>query len=137
MTREELNQMRILRAEIERDIRELRGLEKKERSAAQYGQSLLRSLKRIDPANGVDVAKTKLIHTITNNQRKYLAMRAELEDKISGHLPTIISTEKTPQELVEIDEATGSRIIEVAGGNVYSIGRDQKRNFRLRGVVCV
>lgn len=54
-----------------------------------------------------------------------------------NHLPTIISTEKTPQELVEIDEATGSRIIEMAGGNVYSIGRDQKRNYRLRGVVCI
>lgn len=54
-----------------------------------------------------------------------------------NHLPTIISTEKTPQELVEIDEATGSRIVEVAGGNVYSIARDQKRNYRLRGVVMV
>lgn len=54
-----------------------------------------------------------------------------------NHLPTIISTEKTPQELVEIDEATGSRIIEMAGGNVYSIARDPKRNYRLRGVVTV
>ena len=35
-----------------------------------------------------------------------------------NHLPTIISTEKTPQELVEIDEATGSRVIEMAGSNV-------------------
>lgn len=54
-----------------------------------------------------------------------------------NHLPTIISTEKTPQELVEIDEATGSRIIEMAGGNVFSIARDTKRNYRLRGVVSV
>jgi DNA replication protein DnaC len=54
-----------------------------------------------------------------------------------NHLPTIISTEKTPQELVEIDEATGSRIIEMAGGNVFSIARDAKRNYRLRGVVSV
>ncbi len=54
-----------------------------------------------------------------------------------NHLPTIVSTEKTPQELVEIDEATGSRIIEMAGHNVYSIGRDAKRNYRLRGVVTV
>ena len=54
-----------------------------------------------------------------------------------NHLPTIISTEKTPQELVEIDEAIGGRIIEAAGGNVYSIGRNQKRNYRLRGVVNV
>ena len=54
-----------------------------------------------------------------------------------NHLPTIISTEKMPQELVEIDEAIGSRIIEMAGGNVYAIARDQKRNYRLRGVVDV
>lgn len=54
-----------------------------------------------------------------------------------NHLPTIISTEKTPQELVEIDEATGSRIIEMAGKNVYAIAKDPKRNYRLRGVVTV
>lgn len=52
-----------------------------------------------------------------------------------NHLPTIVSTEKTPQELVEIDEAIGSRIIEMAGSNVFSISRDIKRNYRLRGVV--
>ena len=51
-----------------------------------------------------------------------------------NHLPTIISTEKTPQGLVEIDEATGSRIVEMSGVNVYSIGRDSKRNYRLRGI---
>lgn len=54
-----------------------------------------------------------------------------------NHFPTIISTEKTPQELVEIDEATGSRIIEMAGKNVYAISKDPKRNYRLRGVVTV
>lgn len=54
-----------------------------------------------------------------------------------NHLPTIVSTEKTPQELVEIDEATGSRIIEMAGGNVILVTRDQKRNYRLRGVQTV
>lgn len=54
-----------------------------------------------------------------------------------NHLPTIVSTEKTPQELVEIDEATGSRIIEMAGVNVFLVTRDQKRNYRLRGVQAV
>lgn len=54
-----------------------------------------------------------------------------------NQLPTIISTEKTPQELVEIDEATGSRIIEMAGSNVFSICRDSKRNYRLRGIMSV
>lgn len=84
MTREELNRLRIFRAEIENSIRELREFEKKERSAAQYGQSLLRSLKRRDPANNDAAVKAELIHTIADNQRKYLAMRAELEDRISS-----------------------------------------------------
>lgn len=82
MTREELNHLRILRAEIESGIRELRGFEKKERSAAQRGQSLLRSLKRKDFANNVVAGKDELIHTITDKQCKYLALRAELEDRI-------------------------------------------------------
>lgn len=83
MTRAELNRLRILRAEIESGIRELRGVEKKERSVEHYGQSLLRSLKRRDPANNVAAAKAELIHTITDKQCKYLALRAELEDRIS------------------------------------------------------
>ena len=57
-----------------------------------------------------------------------------LNHRYINHLPTILSTERTPQELVAIDEATGSRIIEAAGKHVYSIGRDQKRNYRLRHV---
>lgn len=84
MTREDLNHLRILREGIEKDIRQLRNLERKERSAAQHGQSLLRSLKRRDPANNIAAAKAELIHTIADNQRKYLAMRAEMEDKISS-----------------------------------------------------
>lgn len=82
MTKEELCVLRGLRAEIIRNIRELRGFEKKERSAAQHGQSLLRSLKRKDLANNVVAGKDELIHTITDKQCKYLALRAELEDKI-------------------------------------------------------
>lgn len=60
-----------------------------------------------------------------------------------NHLPTIISTEKTPDELVEIDEAIGSRIIEMTrcneteDANVCLIARDSKRNYRLRGMVAV
>ncbi len=54
-----------------------------------------------------------------------------------NHLTTVISTEKTPQELVAIDEATGSRIIEMAGSNVFSVAKDPRRNYRLRGVVTV
>lgn len=54
-----------------------------------------------------------------------------------NHLPTIISTEKTTQDLISIDEGTGSRIIEMAGNNVFSINRDFKKNYRMRGAVMV
>lgn len=114
MTREELNQIRILRAKIESNIRELKALKKKERSAAQYGQSLLRSLKRIDPPNGVDVAKTSLIHTITDNQRKYLAMRAELEDKIRNVPDHYI---RVALSLVYVDGLTAQEAAEIIQGS--------------------
>ena len=54
-----------------------------------------------------------------------------------NHLPTIVSTEKTPQELLAIDEATASRIIERAKANTLNISRKDNRNYRLRDVVEV
>lgn len=83
MTREEVNRLRILRSEIESNTRKLREFEKKEQSAAQYGQSLLRSLRRSDSADRSETIKAELTQRITANQEKYLAVRADLEDKIS------------------------------------------------------
>lgn len=60
-----------------------------------------------------------------------------LNYRYNNRLLTIISTEKTPEELVQIDEATGSRIVEMACGRIYSINRDTGRNYRLRSVVTV
>ena len=51
-----------------------------------------------------------------------------------NHLTTIVSTEHNPQELLEIDEATASRIMERAGANIYHISRQEARNYRLRGL---
>ena len=52
-----------------------------------------------------------------------------------NRLPTVISTERTPQELVAIDEATGSRIVELCGEHVYSVAKSPEKNYRLRAVV--
>ncbi len=60
-----------------------------------------------------------------------------LNYRYNNHLATIISTEKLPEALVQIDEATGGRIVEMAKGNTYCIKRDTGRNYRLRGVVSV
>jgi DNA replication protein DnaC len=51
-------------------------------------------------------------------------------------LVTIISSEKTLPELLEIDEATAGRIAErsKAGGYCVNLKKDSKRNWRLRGL---
>ncbi len=53
------------------------------------------------------------------------------------HLPTIISTERSTDELVAIDEATGSRIAERAGRNRIYVTKKPGRNYRLRTEVNI
>lgn len=60
-----------------------------------------------------------------------------INHRYTKQLVTIVSTERTPAELVEIDEATGGRIIERAKNSTYSIRKEPGRNYRLRGVVTV
>ncbi len=54
-----------------------------------------------------------------------------------NHLPTIFSTELYPEELLQIDEATGGRIVEKSKGNILAIGKDTGKNYRLKGVVML
>ena len=54
-----------------------------------------------------------------------------------NHLITLISTEKTPQELIAIDQATGSRMIEMAGDYVLDVSKDLRRNYRLRNIKSI
>lgn len=55
---------------------------------------------------------------------------------LDTRLTTIISTEKTIDELIEIDEAIASRIFEMAnrGEFIISINRDIKKNYRFKKV---
>lgn len=50
-------------------------------------------------------------------------------------MPMIISTEKSIKEILEFDEAIGSRLIEQAKGNIVNFPRDFSNNYRLRGIV--
>lgn len=54
-----------------------------------------------------------------------------------NQLTTILSTEKTPEELLAIDEATASRIIERARSYTMNISRKPERNYRLRDVLTL
>jgi hypothetical protein len=47
-------------------------------------------------------------------------------------LPTIISSEYYSMELIELDEATGSRIYEKAKGYTVNIKREAGKNYRYR-----
>lgn len=76
--------------------------------------------------------------TSSNPTRADVSLAFEIiNHRYINHLPTIISTEKTPQELVDIDEATGGRIVEMAQEHTYCIEKKPGRNYRLRGVVNV
>ena len=45
---------------------------------------------------------------------------------------TIISSEKTLREILDIDEAVGSRIYEMAQGYILNISADPAKNYRMR-----
>lgn len=49
--------------------------------------------------------------------------------------PIIISTEKSIKEILEFDEAIGSRLIEQAKGNIIEFPRDFSNNYRLRNII--
>ena len=52
-------------------------------------------------------------------------------------LLTIVSSEYYAGQLLDIDEAVGSRIIEMAGGNSFNIAKERGRNYRLKGVTVL
>lgn len=56
-----------------------------------------------------------------------------LNYRYNNDLPTVISTEKSPQVLEKIDEALACRILESAGDNTFYIRKNPARNYRMRG----
>ena len=60
-----------------------------------------------------------------------------LNYRYNNHLLTIISTEKAPQELLDIDQAIGGRIAERAGEYLIHISPDKSKNYRLRNMISL
>ena len=54
--------------------------------------------------------------------------------RYSNNLQTIISSERTIDELLDIDEATFGRVIEKSGKYIINIQKDRKKNYRLRNI---
>ncbi len=117
------------------DVRELKGTAKEPAAQAealkQYQEApilfiddLFKVSKAADGSCVPSVADVNLAFDIINY-------------RYTKRLSTIISTERSPAELVEIDEATGGRIVEMAQGHTFCIEKKPGRNYRLRGVVTV
>ena len=69
---------------------------------------------------------------------RYVNIASDIIDyRYTKRLTTIISTERSPAELVDIDEATGGRIYQMAQCHTYFIEKKPGRNYRLRCVVTV
>ena len=56
-----------------------------------------------------------------------------IDYRARNNLTTVISSELNVNELIEIDEALGGRIIQLTRGNRYIIAKDRNKNYRLRG----
>lgn len=80
-----------------------------------------------------------------NNSQKPTSADVQIAFEILNYrynnknLVTIISSERNTGELIEIDEATASRIVEMSFQQGYgvNIAKDQKKNYRLKGVQTI
>lgn len=52
-----------------------------------------------------------------------------------NRLTTIISSERVAKDLIQIDEATAGRIIEMSSKNMINIPKDLNKNYRLKSVL--
>lgn len=55
--------------------------------------------------------------------------------RYTHNLQTIISSERTLDELLDIDEATFGRVLEKANQYIVNIPKDRKKNYRLKNVM--
>lgn len=55
--------------------------------------------------------------------------------RCTAELKTIISSERTAAELLDIDEATFGRMVEESGRYITNIKKDRKKNYRLKNIV--
>lgn len=55
-----------------------------------------------------------------------------LNYRYNNNLATLITSEKTISEILDIDEAVGSRISQKAKGYIKNLGQDKQKNYRLR-----
>ena len=112
-------------------MRALKGLEFEEQMAALRGyqnapvlyvDDLFKTGRAADSAGSLTATDVNLTFELLNF-------------RYTKRLPTVISTERMPGELLKIDEALGGRIVELAREHTYCVTPKAGRNYRLRSVV--
>ena len=119
--REEISQLKALALDSQERSQRMEALQE---AQILYLDDLFKTGRSADGSSNPTVAEINLTFEILNH--RYI-----------NHLPTIVSTEKTPEELIDIDQALGSRIVERAENHTVHIQHNPKRNYRLRNLVKV
>lgn len=100
-------------------------------------QSLISELKRVDVLYIDDFLKVPIGHDTSKPTSADLAVALEIiNNRYNAKLITIISSEWTIKDIIEMDEALGGRIYEMAGAEYSAnIGKDTKKNYRIKNIV--
>jgi len=100
---------------------------------AKY-QDLLGELKKVEVLYIDDFFKTgKNADGMTPPTQADIQIAYEIINyRYNNNLTTIISSERYLNEIIDIDEATGSRLFEKLGEFAVNIGRDKSKNQRLK-----
>lgn len=119
--REEISQLKALAQDSQERSKRMEDLKN---AQILYMDDLFKTGRSADGSSNPTVADCNLTFEILNY--RYVNQK-----------PTILSTEKTPEELLTIDEGIGSRILEQAEGHTVHIQHNPRRNYRLRNLVQV
>lgn len=90
-----------------------------------YIDDLFKNAEKDDAQSPPTDADIKLAFEILNHR------------SMNPDLLTIVSSEYYVGQLVDLNEALGSRIVEMAGGNSFNIAKERSRNYRLKGVTVL
>lgn len=75
----------------------------------------------------------ELLKTYNDTDLKYIIEL--INYRYCNNLVTLITTERSTNELLNIDEATFSRVLEKCGEYVLEVGKDREKNWRIKNRV--
>lgn len=75
----------------------------------------------------------EILKFYNDNDKKYLM--EIINHRYLNDLKTIISSERLVGELLDIDEATMGRMVELSGEYLINIAKDRAKNYRLKGIM--